>query len=176
MSAFWIPALPEHARPGVHSITPQKTCVYLTPSFSCTSALFVHHGAPPTPLFSIASALSPIQWGGGGCLFAIFQSRFSSLQTVALSRDLLQLSAASCRLSTSSFLNESPVTNHQPLSPLKCAVPRFRAVTPLECAVTKWGSCKSFRMRSSEKRPGGYPPRFRCPLPKTNFLLFLARN
>src|SRR5215472_7174791 len=41
------------------------------------------------------------------------------------------------------------------VSPLECAVPRFRLLTPLECAVTKTRVCKSFRMRSSEKRWGG---------------------
>src|SRR5215469_11977452 len=85
MSAFWTPALPEHARPGVHFITPQKTCVYLTPSFSCISALF------------------PIQ-RGRGYIPAILQFRFSSLRSLGPSGDsspLLQLSAASCRLSTS---------------------------------------------------------------------------
>src|SRR5215467_15236091 len=50
--------------------------------------------------------------------------------------------------------------NQLPLSPLECAVPRFRPVTPLECAVTKIRSGKSFRMRSSEKRWG--VPLSRC--------------
>ena len=54
----------------------------------------------------------------------------------------LELSDVSGRLSTD-------------LSPLECAVPRFRAVTPLECAVTKRPACKSFRMRSYEKKWGG---------------------
>jgi len=54
----------------------------------------------------------------------------------------LELSDVSGRLSTD-------------LSPLECAVPRFRAVTPLECAVTKTRLRKSFRMRSYEKRRGG---------------------
>jgi len=40
------------------------------------------------------------------------------------------------------------------LSSLKCAVPRFRALSLLECAVTKTRRCKSFRMRSSEKKWG----------------------
>ena len=53
----------------------------------------------------------------------------------------LELSAVNGRLSTD-------------LSPLECAVPRFRAVTPLECAVTKRPACKSFRMRSYEKSGG----------------------
>ena len=53
----------------------------------------------------------------------------------------LELSDVSGRLSTD-------------LSPLECAVPRFRAVTPLECAVTKRPACKSFRMRSYEKSGG----------------------
>jgi len=51
--------------------------------------------------------------------------------------------------------HQSPVTNHQSLSSLECAVPRFRALTPLECAVTKTRPRKSFRMRSCEKRWGG---------------------
>src|SRR5215472_12646399 len=46
-------------------------------------------------------------------------------------------------------------TFQRSLSPLECAVPRFRLLTPLECAVTKTRSPKSFRMRSSEKKWGG---------------------
>ena len=42
-----------------------------------------------------------------------------------------------------------------PLSPLQCAVTRFRAVTPLECALMKTAPRKSFRMRSSKKSQGG---------------------
>src|SRR5215467_2293235 len=45
-------------------------------------------------------------------------------------------------------------TFQRSLSPLECAVPRFRLLTPLECAVTKTRSPKSFRMRSSEKKWG----------------------
>ena|SRR5215831_10432352 len=58
----------------------------------------------------------------------------------------------------SCFSHESPVTNHHSLSPLQCAVPRFRLLTPLECAVTKTRSRKSFRMRSSKKSGGRGPP------------------
>ena len=56
-------------------------------------------------------------------------------------------------------LHESLVTDHESLTLLECAVTRFRAVTPLECALTKTAPCKSFRMRSSEKRwgEGGRP-------------------
>ena len=42
-----------------------------------------------------------------------------------------------------------------PLTPLECALPRSRTLSALECAVTKTRRCKSFRMRSSEKRWGG---------------------
>src|SRR5438094_6064369 len=44
------------------------------------------------------------------------------------------------------------------VTPLECAVPRFRALSALECAVTKTRPRKSFRMRSSEKRWGGRYP------------------
>lgn len=40
------------------------------------------------------------------------------------------------------------------LSPLLCAVARFRTVTPLECAFAENAAGKSFRMRTYEKRPG----------------------
>src|SRR5215467_4733297 len=55
------------------------------------------------------------------------------------------------------------------VSPLECAVPRFRLLTPLECAVTKTRSPKSFRMRSSEKKWGGgaLSSLFSCHLPLT---------
>src|SRR5215472_15606459 len=46
------------------------------------------------------------------------------------------------------------------LSPLRCALPQFRPLTLLECAVPKMRPCKSFRMRSYEKRWGeGATPR-----------------
>src|SRR5215469_11112625 len=40
------------------------------------------------------------------------------------------------------------------VSPIECALPRFRVVTSLECAVPKTRFCKSFRMRSSKKTGG----------------------
>ncbi len=40
------------------------------------------------------------------------------------------------------------------LTPLECAVPRFRALSPLECAVTKMPPRNPFRMRSYKKRWG----------------------
>src|SRR5579864_2326878 len=40
------------------------------------------------------------------------------------------------------------------LTPLECAVPRFRALSPLECADPKMHCRNPFRMRSSEKRWG----------------------
>src|SRR5215472_8326818 len=49
------------------------------------------------------------------------------------------------------------------ISLLECAVPRFLPPTPLECALTKMGSCKSFRMRSFEKRWGEGPSYPRTP-------------
>ncbi len=55
-------------------------------------------------------------------------------------------------------LHESQITDHESLTLLECAVPRFRDVTPLECAVTKMASHKSFRMRSYKKRVGGRVP------------------
>ena len=75
---------------------------------------------------------------------AIFQFRFSSFQ-----------SAGACGDSFFFTDHGSLDTDHQSLTPLKCAVPRFRSLTPLECAVTKRRSRNSFRMRSSEKRWGG---------------------
>src|SRR5215471_12804330 len=54
--------------------------------------------------------------------------------------------------------HRSPGTDHVPVTPLECAVPRSRALTPLECAVTKTRPRKSFRMRSSEKKWGGGAP------------------
>ena len=41
------------------------------------------------------------------------------------------------------------------VSPLECAVPQNARLTPLECALTKMALCKSFRMRSYEKKWGG---------------------
>src|SRR5215471_748610 len=116
----------------------------------------------------------------------IFQFRFSSFQ-----------SAGACGDSFFFTDHGSLDTDHQSLTPLECAVPRFRALSPLECAVehptkdaspegasrpkdlnvhvsllecavtqnitlsalecalTKTRPCKSFRMRSYEKRWGG---------------------
>src|SRR5215472_5503823 len=54
-----------------------------------------------------------------------------------------------------SLFHQSLVTNHQSLSPVESAVPRFPVLTPLECAVTKTRLRNPFRMRSYEKRWGG---------------------
>ena len=54
----------------------------------------------------------------------------------------------------SDLFHQSPVTSHQSLSPLECAVPQNRVLTLLECAVPKTRYCKSFGMRSYEKRWG----------------------
>ena len=63
------------------------------------------------------------------------------------------------------------------LSPLECAVPRFRALSALECAVTRTPSCNSFRMRSYRKRWGVQGPLSPKSLPSLPHACMLtARN
>ena len=111
-------------------------------SFMCAFCILALPGRSRRPVFFTPTFEGPIQWRRRGCVFAIFQFRFSNFQ-----------SAAPC--GDSCFSHESTVTNHLSLSALECAVPQFRALTLLECAVTKTPSSKSFRMRRSEKRWGG---------------------
>jgi hypothetical protein len=61
------------------------------------------------------------------------------------------LSAVNCRLLPS-------------LTPLECAVPRFRVVSSLECADPKMPRCNSFRMRSYKKSGGRGSLFLRSPL------------
>src|SRR5215469_5957095 len=46
------------------------------------------------------------------------------------------------------------LSSFQSISPLECALPRFRVLSLLECAVIKTHSRKPFRMRTSEKKGG----------------------
>jgi hypothetical protein len=57
--------------------------------------------------------------------------------------------------SSPNFQTFQRVTFKRPLTPLECAVPRFRALSPLECADPKMPRCNPFRMRSYKKRWGG---------------------
>jgi len=83
---------------------------------------------------------------------------FQQLTTVKFSNHFvlktIQNARGVWRHSRSNDLKRYPNPRITSVSPLECAVTRFRVLSPLECAVPKTPSCKSFRMRSSKKRWG----------------------
>ena len=141
---FLAPAVPNFPPPPIHP-RPSYKVPYILPS-SVRPKSFICHSYENCR-------------GGGGSSKNLFKKNFRSLPSFPAS------GAAPC--GDSGLFHESPVTSHQSLSPLECALPRLRALSPLQCAVTRFHSlsalecavpktrpCKSFRMRSSEKKWG----------------------
>ena len=86
------------------------------------------------------------------CFQSLPTIKFSNhfvLKTIRIARGVWGL-----RLLLTSLLRYF-ITSRSLLSPLECAVPRFRLLSPLECAVPKTPRRNPFRMRSSKKRWGG---------------------
>src|SRR5215471_1085457 len=111
---FLAPAVPNFPPPPIHP-RPSYKVPYILPS-SVRPKSFICHSYENCR-------------GGGGSSKNLFKKNFRSLPSFPAS------GAAPC--GDSGLFHESPVTSHQSLSPLECALPRFRALTPLECAVTK---------------------------------------